>query len=73
MIELPGEEDVGSTFTSVGGGGGVGVTVIGVAVAQAVNMNNANKLLNRELGNFFMGSNWTPSNFNTQDGSFGLI
>ena len=57
MIELPGEDDVGSTFTSVGVGCGVGVTATGVAVAQAVNMNNANILLNRELSNLFMGSN----------------
>ena len=64
---------MGSAFTTVGVGCGVGVSATGVAVAQAVNRNNTNKQLNRELGNFFIGSNWTPSNINTQDGSTGLM
>ena len=42
MIELPGEEDVGSTFTSVGVGCGGAVTATGVTdspvVVQAVSL-----------------------------------
>ena len=70
---LPGDEDVGNTFTSVGVGCGDGVIATGAAFEQAVSMNNPSKLLNRVNDIFFMRSIWTPSNLNTQDGSAGLI
>ena len=53
MIELLGDDDVGSGLTSVAVGCGEGVTATGVAVEQVVKMNNPSKLMHWARDIFF--------------------